>query len=591
MPSLFDRLFSSPGFMPHGHCYLWQSELVWLHVLSDAFTAASYMSIPLMLSYFVRRRRDLPFSALFWAFAAFIVSCGMTHILEIWTLWDPVYWLSGSVKAITAVASLTTAVMLGAFLPRALALPSPAQLQGALDELRRVENRLRAATDGMIENFIILECVRDPHGAVVDFRVVEANPSMLADLGRSRAEAIGGSFLGFSNPGLVGFERLVQVVESRERFEEEVSTQLASDPAPRWLQRQVVPLEDGVAVTTRDITAKRVDDDNLARLASIVESTHDAIIGKSPEGIIESWNSGAQRLYGYSAAEVIGQPSSVIVPPDRASEDRELLAAVQRGQRLDVLDTVRVGKDGERREVSLTASPIRTRGGELVGISTITRDISQQKKSDRLMHAELLLKEVHHRVKNNLQVVSSILKLHAEQMLDPAAQTAFRDSQDRVRAIALLHERLHQSTRLGEVDMGEYSGALIPNLLRAYGRNDISVQVEAGRIALPVDTAVPFGLILNELVTNAIKHAFAGDAQAAPRIDIVFEVAEQDYLLTVRDNGRGFDPGFDVASSERLGMYIVKTLTRQLSGSLSLDSVGGAVCRLRFPMHAEREGS
>lgn len=590
MPSFIEQLFSSPGFMPHGHCYLWQGDLVRLHVVSDAVIAAAYMSIPLMLSYFVQRRRDLPFSALFWAFAAFIISCGMTHVLEIVTLWEPLYWLSGSVKAITAVASLTTAVMLGAFLPRALALPSPAQLQGALDELRRVENRLRAATDGMIENFIILECVRDPRRAVVDFRVVEANPPMLVELGASRAEALGGSFLAFSNAGLVGFDRLVQVVESREGFEDEVAIQLGSDT--RWLHRQVVPLEDGVAITTRDITAKRVDDDNLARLASIVESTHDAIIGKSPEGIIESWNSGAQRLYGYSAAEVIGKPSSIIVPADRASEDRELLAAVQRGQRLDVLDTVRVGRDGERREVSLTTSPIRSRGGDLVGISTITRDISQQKKSDRLMHAELLLKEVHHRVKNNLQVVSSILKLHAEQMMDPKAQAAFRDSQDRVRAIALLHERLHQSARVGEVDIGEYSGALIPNLLRAYGRNDITVQVEAGGIALPVDTAVPFGLILNELVTNAIKHAFVGDeARATPRIDIVLEVIAQDYLLTVRDNGRGFDPGFDVANSDRLGMYIVKTLTRQLNGSLTLDSIDGAACRLRFPALAEGDAS
>lgn len=585
---LLNRVFGSPGFMPHGHCYLWQSSLIWLHVLSDAVIAASYMSIPLMLGYFVRRRRDLPFSNLFRAFAAFIVTCGMTHVLEILTLWTPVYWLSGGVKALTAVASLVTAAMLAAFLPRALALPSQAQLQGALEELRQVENRLRAATDAMSESFLILECVRGPEGAIVDLRVVEANPAALLDLKTTRAGAIGASVLRFARPQGVDFERLVQVVTSGQRIDEEISMPLASEPGPRWLHTQVVPLEDGVTVTTRDITSRRLDDENLARLGSIVESTHDAIIGKSPDGIIESWNSGAQRLYGYSAAEVIGKPVSLIVPPDRAAEDRELLSAVQRGHRLDVLDTVRIGRDGQRREVSLSASPIRNRAGALVGISTITRDISQQKRSDRLTQADLLLKEVHHRVKNNLQVVSTILKLHAEQMVDPAAKAAFRDSQDRVRAIALLHERLHQSARPGDVDIGDYARSLVPDLLRAYGRNDIRVEVEAGGIALPVDTAVPFGLILNELVTNALKHAFAGDAQAAARIDIVLEVADQDYLLTVTDNGQGFAPVIDVASPNRLGMYIVRTLARQLEGSLTVASAGGAECRLRFPRPAER---
>jgi len=591
MFGLLNRMFVSPGFMPHGHCYLWLSGLMWLHVLSDAVIAASYMSIPLTLGYLVRRRRDLPFTKLFWAFATFIVTCGMTHLLEIWTLWTPLYWLSGGVKALTAVASLATAVMLVALLPRALALPGPAKLRGALDELRRVENRLRAATDGMIESFIILECVRGLEGGIVDFRIVEANPPMLADLGMSRANAIGASLIGLPHASHFRFDRLVHVAESRERIEEEISIELASEPELRWFHRQVVPLEDGVAVTTRDITERRVADDNLARLASIVESTHDAIVGKSPDGIIESWNRGAQRLYGYTAAEVIGKHVDLIVPADRAAEDRELLAAVGRGKRLDVLDTIRVGKDGERREVSLTASPIRNRLGELVGISTITRDISGQKRSERLALAELLLKEVHHRVKNNLQVVSSILKLHAEQMVDPAAQAAFRDSQERVRAIALLHERLHLSKNPGDVEIGEYAESLVPTLLRAYGRADVRTEVKAGGIALPVDTAVPFGLILNELVANALKHAFAGDAPTSPRIDIVLEVVEGDYLLTVRDNGPGFRSGFDLAGSNRLGMHIVKTLTRQLGGTLTLASAGGAECRLRFPRPAERGAS
>ncbi len=576
--------------MPHGHCYLWQSDLIALHVLSDGAIAASYTTIALTLAVLVRRRRDLPFTMVFWAFAIFIVSCGMTHLLEIWTLWTPLYWLSGWVKAVTATASLATAAMLIAFVPQALALPSPARLRSALEDLRKVEDRLRAAADGMMEGFVILTCVRGTSGAIVDFRIAEANPAMLTRLRMTRAEAIGKRLLDLPYPAESGFARYAQVAESRERVDEEISIQLPSEPA-MWLHRQVVPLEDGVAVTSRDITERRRAEDNQARLASIVESTHDAIIGKSAAGIIETWNVGAERLYGYAADEVVGKSISIVVPADRADEDRELLDAVREGNRLDVLDTIRVGKDGVRREVSLTTSPIRNPLGELVGISTITRDISQQKRAARLAHADLLLKEVHHRVKNNLQVISSLLKLHAEQMVDPAAQVAFRDGQERVRAIALLHEHLHQSKSPGDVDIGDYTRSLIPQVLRANGRPAVNVEVEANGIALPADTAVPLGLILNELVSNAIKHAFSDGPGPAPQIRVILRAVESDYLLIVRDNGRGFPAGFDLASSNRLGMHIVKMLTRQLGGTCNLASTGSAEVVLRFPQDAEGEPS
>jgi signal transduction histidine kinase len=117
--------------MPHGCCYLWQPGIIWLHVLSDAFIAAAYYSIPVTLVYFVRRRHDLAFDWIFLCFAAFIVLCGTTHLMEIVNIWHPVYWLSGIIKAITALASVFTAVLLVRLIPRALALPSPEQLRVA----------------------------------------------------------------------------------------------------------------------------------------------------------------------------------------------------------------------------------------------------------------------------------------------------------------------------------------------------------------------------------------------------------------------------------------------------------------------------
>lgn len=129
MQEIFKSLFLSQNFVPHGHCYLWNPGLVWLHVLSDGLTALAYYSIPLMLIYFAYKRHDLPFKSIFFLFSAFIVTCGTTHLLEVWTLWHPVYWLSGGVKALTALVSMYTALELWPLIPQALALPSPAQLE------------------------------------------------------------------------------------------------------------------------------------------------------------------------------------------------------------------------------------------------------------------------------------------------------------------------------------------------------------------------------------------------------------------------------------------------------------------------------
>ncbi|MBD2096908.1 response regulator [Trichocoleus sp. FACHB-591] len=137
MPAFLNNLFSSGPFIPHGHCYLWQPGLVWLHLLADALIALAYYSIPITLLYFVRKRDDLPFSWVFLLFGSFIIACGTTHLMEIWTLWHPTYWLSGTLKAATAMVSVYTALELIPLVPQALALPSPAQLKAANQALQQ----------------------------------------------------------------------------------------------------------------------------------------------------------------------------------------------------------------------------------------------------------------------------------------------------------------------------------------------------------------------------------------------------------------------------------------------------------------------
>ncbi|MGQ9869711.1 hypothetical protein [Leptodesmis sp.] len=144
MLDVWNYLLGSGPFIPHGHCYLWKTGLVWLHLLSDLFIALAYYSIPLTLFYFVRRRPDLPFNWIFLMFGSFIVACGTTHLMEVWTLWYPTYWTSSTLKAVAAGISMFTAVQLILILPKALSLPSPAQLQQANEELQaQIAERLR----------------------------------------------------------------------------------------------------------------------------------------------------------------------------------------------------------------------------------------------------------------------------------------------------------------------------------------------------------------------------------------------------------------------------------------------------------------
>jgi PAS domain S-box-containing protein len=146
--------FASDGFMPHGYCYLWNPKLVWLHAISDLLIALAYLVIPLTLIYLLRKRRDIPFNWIFLCFGVFIAACGATHLMEVWTLWVPSYWLSGGVKTVTALASVSTAVLLVRLVPEALALPH-------LDEFRKANELLEQQAAVLREQAALLDLAQD----------------------------------------------------------------------------------------------------------------------------------------------------------------------------------------------------------------------------------------------------------------------------------------------------------------------------------------------------------------------------------------------------------------------------------------------
>lgn len=200
-----------------------------------------------------------------------------------------------------------------------------------------------------------------------------------------------------------------------------------------------------------------------------------------------------------------------------------------------------------------------------------------------LEEKEVLLKEVHHRVKNNLQVIASLLRMQAAALEDAALATALRESQFRVESMALIHEQLYETGDLREVDVADHAALLLNNLLQSYGIEDgrIAGHVEMRPLQLGVDRAIPVGLILNELVSNALKHAFPQGRRGSIRI----EGGRRDgrIELAVRDDGCGIPDPDQPRRRKSLGLEIVNILTRQLKGNLTVESKSGAVFRISFP--------
>lgn len=218
-----------------------------------------------------------------------------------------------------------------------------------------------------------------------------------------------------------------------------------------------------------------------------------------------------------------------------------------------------------------------------VGIDITDRQQAQEQIQASLKEKEVLLKEIHHRVKNNLQIVSSLLKLQSGYIKDQEAQELFKDSYNRVRSMALIHEKLYRSSDLARIDLKDYIGNLVTNLVSSYrGRsNPIEVHLNIENISLDIDTAIPCGLIINELVSNAFKYAFADQSPGKIQVEFL-GVSEQSYQLKVSDNGAGLPEGFDLEQAETLGLQLVFNLTEQLEGTIEVDNNQGACFIIKF---------
>ena len=344
-----------------------------------------------------------------------------------------------------------------------------------------------------------------------------------------------------------------------------------------------------------------VDAFDSAYLAAIVTSSDDAIIGKDLSGIIRSWNRGAELIFGYRAEEVVGGPVDVLVPPDRLLEEGMILARIRAGESVDHHETVRRRKDGSDFPVSVTISPIRDAEGTIVGASKILRDISErhraqmeilktkaeleqmvQERTAALAQRNLLLREVYHRVKNNLQVVDGLLMLESLKTEDPAARQGLGEVRARVFALGLVHQQLMGSSNLKTFDVSPFLRELTANILEGAPDRRTKLTVSASPLDVGVDFAVPLGLLVTELVTNAFKHAFP---EGGGEVFVTLHPNQRhEVVLTVSDNGQGPPQATPASRKAGLGSSIVRSLVAQLGGEMVARHQVGTTIEMTFPL-------
>ncbi|WP_424359367.1 sensor histidine kinase [Methanocella sp. MCL-LM] len=298
-------------------------------------------------------------------------------------------------------------------------------------------------------------------------------------------------------------------------------------------------------------------------------------------------NSECEKIMGYTREEVVGRKriTDFLDPRDFDLIARNL--AMRRNDPASVPNRYEVrliDKNGAVRNILLNIAIIPGTRKMVVSFLDITeRRQAEDRIKASLLEKEVLLKEVHHRVKNNLQIISSLLSLQAGKIIDSRDVDLFKESQSRVRSMALVHEKLYRSEDLSLINLQEYVEGIIENLNATYGvRTDvIKTTVDIRNLYINLDKGIPCGLIINELVTNCYKHAFPDGRKG--EVAICMSIEAGNYVLTVTDNGVGLPDGFDVTRLSSLGIQLISTLTAQLRGTISITAEPGSSFKIVFP--------
>ncbi|MEX1212111.1 MAG: PAS domain S-box protein [Balneolaceae bacterium] len=451
------------------------------------------------------------------------------------------------------------------------------QLKKTNVELRQLSLVASHANDSVV--------ITNPEG-----RITWVNHAFEKMTGFSLAEVQGkkpGFLLQGSGTDRQTVRRLSEAVRKREMIQEEILN-YNRDGKPYWLDLKINPVFNEKGECTefiaieRDITRQKQEEQRLRLLESVVTNTNEAVV------IIESEpttlpgrkilyvNQGFTRMTGYTASEVAGKTLSILNGPETSSEEREKLRIAIRNYEPATAEFINYKKDGTPFWIYASLVPVRDERGEYTHWISIGRDISERKKQRKLLieslnEKETLLSEIHHRVKNNLAVVSGMMQLQAEDGGSREVRTRLLESVGRISTMATIHEQLYQSRNFAKLEFQENIRNLIRNIVQTFSASsEIVLEFECEDVELNINQAIPCSLILNEVVTNIMKYAFAGRDSGTVRVSL--SESDNCVSIVVEDDGVGLPEDFDVRKPNTLGMSLIDVLTEQLHGSQRYES-------------------
>lgn len=568
-------------------------------------------------------------------FAAFIACCGLTHLLSIYVLWVPIYIIEGWVKAVTAIVSVATAISLTRLVPHALKLPSAETMRAEIAAHRETMSALDAAHAGLaIRVDRSEEALRESEKKFE--AIVEHMSEGLMIFDREGTMSFHNStsarLHGIERDAGGLFRRDRWAVEWRGWDREDVLVRVEEWPIARVLkgervENQYLHVEHEDTGTTFDavfngsgiygangdfllgfVTLRDVRDEihaqrALARTHDLLRGFTDAVPGviyaKDRDGRMLFANDGAAELIGKERSEIIGRTDVELLTD--LSQAEAVMANDHRVMETDTPEQIEEGvtlANGTAAVWLSTKAPLRNSEGVVTGVIGLSVDISAQKATeaeltllnnrlesqaealivtndllnDALVQRDLLLREVYHRVKNNMQMVDSFLVLQRGILTDPKAKTALSGLRKRVHALGLVHHQLMESADLRTFDIAPFLRELTDNILEGSASQDVGISVDAETLDVGLDFAIPLALLVTELVTNSLKHAFpAGEGH----INVLLSRnAEGSFALVVSDTGIGY-AGSNGLSGGGLGSKIITALVRQLKAKMTIQSEKG----------------
>lgn len=309
---------------------------------------------------------------------------------------------------------------------------------------------------------------------------------------------------------------------------------------------------------------------------AFINAIPDVMLQLAKDGTILKFKGAKSNFLSFHDEELLGKKVYEAMSPDIASRTSSSIdKALVTGQ-MQILEFQSM-QDGSQHDYE--ARYISSGKDEILAI---VRDITERKQAEEARKNELLLKEIHHRIKNNLQVISSLLYLQSKKINDKVIVQMFQESQDRVKSMAIAHEKLYLSGEMGRLNIEEYIRDITTSLFQSYElySNSVKLSLDVDKVLIDIDTAIPCGLIINELVMNSLKHAFPDGTNG--EICIEFHLENNKYKLVVGDNGKGLPDDFDFRKTETLGLKLITTLVKQIDGTIDVDRIGGTKFTIIF---------